>query len=773
MKITFIHPPLDDPTIPYHSTAYLRGHLAQSGFRDVTTRDLNVEFVNYCLEEGVAKEFSKEAGRRLLMLQSRSALDFEQQEQFYALWAAAAADASSLRRAAAFLRDKQAFIHFDTYRESVGQMEQYFQLLASLCYPADVLNFKLRNHGRYSIYNLNDLFNKDLCRRICYPLEKFFFDRCVSDAGLQSSDCIGISIVYDHQLLSSLHLARLIKTNWPEKLILIGGTSVSQCYKYLRDKSLLKRFFEVCDGIVVGEGETAMCEIASRGSLSDPNSIPNLITYDSKADAVHLPATIHYEHVASLGTPVYRYPWELYLSPERAINYSPTRGCYWNRCTFCDYGLNTDKPTSPWRERPASLVIDDLKKITEEEKVKYIYFAVDVMAPGYLERLSDALDEARLDIRWSAEVRMEKIFSKERCKKMAKSGCVSISFGMESGNQRVLNLIDKGTKIAFMGETMKNFAEAGIAVQLMAFSHFPTETAVERKETVGFVEQHKDHWSAGGIGKFVLTGTALVAKNPSKFGITLVQPQDVDIVRSLGFQLNEEGERQMLSMEEGDDSFDDTNGLFPSVLRRPWAGSTDSLHSMIYYNAYGKTFFKEHCRNDAIPRNQPASASEDLFGPLVLHGRLAESDFNINSIFQSRAQLREHIAKLRKSAVEPTYPQFQKLRHSLPTVNRTEKKSYWIIQNGKCLEIADLVYSVLTRAVTQRCSLAQLLEGFNPSLRERLLEHLRLLEKKGYITTKKIAPSDTNMADNAVTAAASEHLSDNLTTALSSHIQAS
>lgn len=193
---------------------------------------------------------------------------------------------------------------------------------------------------------------------------------------------------------------------------------------------------------------------------------------------------------------------------------------------------------------------------------------------------------------------------------------------------------------------------------------------------------------------------------------------------------------------------------------------------MIYYNEYGRTFFKEHCRKNASPANQPASGSEDLFDLLVLHGRLAESDFDINSIFQSRAQLREHIAGLRESAVEPTYPQFQKLRHSLPLMSRTEKKSYWIIQNGRCLKIADLVYSVLTRAATQRCSLAELLEGFNPSLRERLLEHLRLLEKKGYVATMKIVPSATNMAGDATAAAASGSLADNLTAALASHTQA-
>jgi anaerobic magnesium-protoporphyrin IX monomethyl ester cyclase len=741
MKITLIHPPFDDPTIPYHSTAYLRGHLAHNGFTEVTTRDLNIEFVNYCLEEHYARELRNEIERRFQKLASKTGLKFEEQEEFYGLWVAINCGDSPLRNAAAALRAPETFFQFDTYRESIGQLEKYFQSLAALCYPADMLAFKLKNQGRYSIYNLHDLFNVDLCRRICYPLEKFFFDRCISDPGLLASECIGISIVYDYQLLSALHLARLIKNSWPDKLVLLGGTSISQCYKYLRDKLLLKHFFDVCDGIVVGEGETAICEIASRGGLTKPQDIPNLITYDRHADMMHLPKTIHYEDLTALGTPIYQYPWDLYLSPERGINYSPTRGCYWNRCKFCDYGLNMDKPTSPWRERPVEMVVEDLKKITQKESIKYVYFAVDVMAPGYVERLSDAVDEARLDIRWSAEVRMEKIFSKNRCRKMAKSGCVSVSFGMESGNQRILDLIDKGTKVAFMGETMENFAEAGIAVQLMAFSHFPTETGAERKETVSFVGRHSDHWSTGGIGEFVLTGTAAVAKNPEKFGITLIPSQDADIVRSLGYQLNEEGKRQMLSAEEGEDSFENTNGLFPSILRRPWAGSTDSLHTMIYYSRYGRTFFRENCPPQAQEtRTDPAiTNATDFPGPVIVQGQLAESDFDIINIFHLRAQLREHIAQLRQSAAEPTFSQFKKWQQNVPALARSEKRLYWIIRNGTCLQIAEPVHSMLAHAAATQCSLAELLDCFDPSARKQLVEHLQLLYDKGYIRIHRAA----------------------------------
>ncbi|HEV2963992.1 MAG TPA: radical SAM protein [Candidatus Angelobacter sp.] len=734
MNITFIHPPLDDPTIPYHSTAYLRGNLLKNGFTNVRTRDLNVEFVNYCLEEDVIKSFYQDIEHKINEYGRKRSLTFTEQEDFYSLWAGPGMlEPSAPRQAAAALRSRERFTEYESYVANVKCLRQHFKLLGTLCHPAEISDFKIKSRGRYSIYSLNDLLNAELCHKICYPIDRYFSDRCANDQDLVWSDCIGISIVYDHQLLPALHLTRLIKEQWPEKLVLLGGTSISQCFKYLKDKTLMKRFFSVCDGIVVGEGETATCEIAAtRGDLPH-GRIPNLITYDRKLDTLHLPQAIHYEKLPSLGAPAYEYPWDLYLSPERGINYSPTRGCYWNRCTFCDYGLNTDKPTSPWRERPIDMVIEDLKNISNQQKVKYVYFAVDVMAPGYLERLSDAIGDSDLEIWWGAELRMEKIFSKDRCKKMANSGCVAVSFGMESGNQRVLDLIDKGTKVAYMGETMKNFAEAGIAVQLMAFSHFPTETEAERKQTVGFVELHKDSWSGGGIGKFVLTGTALVAKNPQKFGVNLIEPQKADIVRVLGYEMTEEGKRQMLSAEEGDDSFDESGGLFPSALGRPWAGGTDTIHSMIYYETYGRNFFKDHSLKKPAQNSSQRDKDEILASPVLLRGRLAQADFDISKIVEGRGQLLDYLKKLNQAAIESTWQDFAKWQQSIPEVIRQEKRSCWIIQDNKCLRIPELVYAVLQQAADAALPVQALLSEFSSSVQERLMEHLVWLYHKGYI----------------------------------------
>jgi hypothetical protein len=50
MKLLLVHPSLDDPTLPYHSTAYLKGHLPPMGLQMWKMRDINVEFVNYTFE---------------------------------------------------------------------------------------------------------------------------------------------------------------------------------------------------------------------------------------------------------------------------------------------------------------------------------------------------------------------------------------------------------------------------------------------------------------------------------------------------------------------------------------------------------------------------------------------------------------------------------------------------------------------------------------------------------------------------------------------------
>lgn len=736
MKITLVHPPLDDPTIPYHSTAYLAGHLIHSGFRDVNLRDLNIEFVNWCMEEEVINGFHEEAERRLRSFEERDSLEFFEQEEYLNLWTQPAMSFSKLTRAAQGLREKETFLDFLEYRKNIGILLRHFRLLGALGFPSEVTNFRQNTRGRYSLYNLRDLFDADLARRACYAFDCYLEQRLANDEALAQTDCLGISIVYDHQLLHTLHLARWFKRRWPGKPVLLGGTSISQLYKYMKDPQQMKRFFACCDGIVVGEGETAICQIADAGGVVPGGEACNLITYDAVHDRLHLPRFIHYENVPALGRPVFQHDWNLYLSPERGFNYAPTRGCYWNRCTFCDYGLNTEKPTSPWRERRIDQVIDDLEVSTRETGARHVYFAVDVMSPAYLERLSDAICDAQLDIRWSAELRMEKVFSPERCAKIRQSGCVCVSFGMESGSQRILDLIDKGTKVEYMGETMKNFAREGIAVQLMAFKDFPTETPAEKEATKRFVEEHKDYWAAGGLGTFLLTGTAIVAKDPARFGVRLIETQDADIGRALAYDLEGDKERdqeeEAMLTEDRDASFDSAGDIFPLVLGRPWAGGTDSLHTMIYYERYDPMFFRDFPA-EVLPSREGEDPSEILRCRISLPGAVRESPFDIREIAARRGEFVKHFNALKKIPREPTLAAYQECAGAIDAISRGSALRCWVWADQECVVLDKLIFRLLKAGAATGAPLGDLLRGLDQGLSARILTFLRSLEQHALV----------------------------------------
>ena len=270
MKWVLAHPPLDDPTIPYHSTAYLAGHLAHCGFANVAIRDVNIEFVNWTFEPATFAAFNEEATRRLHAFERQSALSFEQQEEYLGIWRQKPPTLVALESSIAGMRDRETFLSFPDYERCRRNILRYLDLLGSLSFPSELDNFHQVTRGRFSPYNFRDLFDEALSARACYVFNRFLEERLGTDAEFAAADSIGISIVYDHQLFHSVHMARWVKRRWPDKQVLLGGTAISQHYKHIRDKQLLSQFFAVCDGIVVGEGETALCQIADAGGLVVP-----------------------------------------------------------------------------------------------------------------------------------------------------------------------------------------------------------------------------------------------------------------------------------------------------------------------------------------------------------------------------------------------------------------------------------------------------------------------------------------------------------------------
>jgi hypothetical protein len=229
-------------------------------------------------------------------------------------------------------------------------------------------------------------------------------------------------------------------------------------------------------------------------------------------------------------------------------------------------------------------------------------------------RLAEELIARDIKVFWGAEIRLEKYWSLERCRTLRESGCVAVSVGFESACQRILDLIDKGTRTESVLRTIRNLHTAGIGVQIMGFTGFPTETLGEAMESVDFLDEHRDLWTISGLGEFELTSGAIVAKQPERFGVHNVRPRPGDdIHRLLLFDTD-----VPLTAAELDRLNAAKRRLHCTDLDRPWLGGIDTPHTYFYHARYGT-------RMPEIMGMSNVEAARRHTGRWILNGRLIEA----------------------------------------------------------------------------------------------------------------------------------------------------
>jgi radical SAM superfamily enzyme YgiQ (UPF0313 family) len=122
---------------------------------------------------------------------------------------------------------------------------------------------------------------------------------------------------------------------------------------------------------------------------------------------------------------------------------------------------------------------------------------------------------------------------------MYKSGCRYIIWGVESGCQRILDLIDKGTVVEDISDVLTNSSLAGIKNHVFIIIGFPTETREELKQTLDFLYEHKDHIHAVHKGPFRLKIGSIVYENPEKFCITKTYPTGSPMEPTVKFDISQ------------------------------------------------------------------------------------------------------------------------------------------------------------------------------------------------------------------------------------------
>jgi anaerobic magnesium-protoporphyrin IX monomethyl ester cyclase len=602
-----IYPPFADPTQPYPSLAVLKGHLRSVGL-DVLTVDLNVEALHYLLRRETIEDLGTAVGRRFLDLDRRDALDLSEGREYLALAAARpaleallAADPSPLE----VFRRRDLFLDAARYSESRLLVDGLFDALSAARFP---LRFG-PNRAAHGILPWSFDLLEEYAEGGASPFDDFYGEAFEGDGAgdgprvpLDGLEFAGISVAFPSQIPEALRIARLLRRRAPEAFIAFGGPCIHQVALSLEPR-LLGRLFDFADGVGIFEGEETLARLfpllgawrdaPEGGRAAVLRDVPNLLVRDDSGGGAVLHGPGHVVDLAEAPPPDYSdLDLDRYLAPARILLYVPTRGCYWNRCSFCRYGLS-ERATARYREVPPARAASQLARLSRRHGVRDFYLSCDVLSPAYAVRFAEALIERGLRLRWSTDLKADPYYTAERCAVLHRGGLRAAAFGMESGSDRVLGLIGKGCGRAAMTEVNRSFHDAGIATAWMTFTGHPGETVEEAIETVRWIEEEAARVDLFMVGEFSLETGSAISLDPGRYGVDRIYRAEGDDLGLYPLYTEARGARSAADRERIDREVERLASRW-RLRPYPWAGAISTHHSFIHFLEFGPRAFRTH-----------------------------------------------------------------------------------------------------------------------------------------------------------------------------------
>ena len=172
----------------------------------------------------------------------------------------------------------------------------------------------------------------------------------------------------------------------------------------------------------------------------------------------------------------------------RALPMMTSRGCPF-KCAFCYRGPAAGKSV---RYMSVVRVIDELRHMSREYDVRGFMFTDDTFTLNRdrVAGLCEAIQAAHLRVSWLCMTRVD-LVDEEILRSMKSAGCVGITFGLESGSQRVLDQMDKGFTLDQAKRALAACRKVGIGTNAYFMLGTPWETPDSLAQTIAFSKKLK------------------------------------------------------------------------------------------------------------------------------------------------------------------------------------------------------------------------------------------------------------------------------------------
>lgn len=311
--------------------------------------------------------------------------------------------------------------------------------------------------------------------------QEFSKEEVVKWVKSQNPRIVGFT-VFTHMVTVVADITGKIKKELPSLKIICGGPHIHICYK-----EFLESFPQI-DFTIRGEGEITLLELVE--ALSGKRDLDSVkgISYRVAGQVISNEKREYISDLDELPFPARNLlPMELYSAPQVLGGVSPyttfmfSRGCPF-RCQYCISPVVWGRQ----RGRTVQNAVDEIEYVYSRYKIKAMRFEDDTFtvnknwAKGICQEI---IDRGLNHIKWEANTRVGTL-DYELLSLMKKAGCISLALGIEFGNQRILDLCQKGFSVTRVRETVQLIKKAGMWVKGYFMLGYPTETEKTILDTI-------------------------------------------------------------------------------------------------------------------------------------------------------------------------------------------------------------------------------------------------------------------------------------------------
>lgn len=251
---------------------------------------------------------------------------------------------------------------------------------------------------------------------------------------------------------------------------------------------------EGADFVIIGEAELTLLELINAISTgTDDLSHIAGIAYNNNGSITRTVKRNVMRDLDALPLPA----WDLVdIQPYRkmwmnstgyfSLNMGTTRGCPF-KCNWCAKPIYGNR----YNVRSPQNVVKELLFLKSRFGFDHIWFCDDIfgLKPGWVKSFADLVQQNNLELKFKIQARADLLLQDDHIADLARAGCDNVWMGAESGSQRILDAMDKGTRIEQIYTATRLLKKHNIKPSFFIQFGYPGETHEDIEKTISMINE--------------------------------------------------------------------------------------------------------------------------------------------------------------------------------------------------------------------------------------------------------------------------------------------